>query len=308
LNSWEHQINLGNLGRRKEEAMASRSHLSLNLVHVLMALTFIPADDRPTWVKVAMALKSALGDEGLDIWLNWSRNSESFNERDAIATWKSIRPEGRTTIATLFHEAKRYGWTPPQSAPVISRHTPKTTADRNIRDDKAAEKERLQAAANAVAIWDMATAAGRDHPYLLRKGVEPLDAFREIDATVCASTLGYPPNSGGTLLSGRLLVVPITQGNGLSSVEFIDEEGRKSALAGRGSRAGGYWATDRLPQGNGEGLTLLVGEGVATVLSARAATGHIGVAAFSEGNLCAVTSRMRQRFPAAELILLADVK
>jgi putative DNA primase/helicase len=308
LNSWEHQINLGNLGRRKEEAMDSRSYLSLNLVHVLMALTFIPADDRPTWVKVAMALKSALGDEGLDIWLNWSGNSDSFNERDAIAVWKSVEPNGGITIATLFHEAKKHGWTPPQSLPAANPERPKPLVERYVQHDEAADKERLQAAANAVAIWDVATAAGRDHPYLLRKGVEPLDAFREIDATVCASTLGYPPNSGGTLLSGRLLVMPITQGNGLSSVEFIDEEGRKSALAGRGSRAGGYWATDPLPQGNGEGVTLLIGEGVATVLSARAATGHIGVAAFSEGNLCAVSSRMRQRFPAAELILLADVK
>ena len=255
-----------------------------------------------------MAIKAELDEKGLQIWLEWSRPCESFNEKDAIATWKSIRPGGGITIATLFHEARKYGWTPPQSAPVVSRQTPKTKADQRTPDDEGAEKERLQAAANAVAIWDMATAAGRDHPYLLRKGVEPLDAFREIDATVCASTLGYPPNSGGTLLSGRLLVMPITQGNGLSSVEFIDEQGRKSALAGRGSRAGGYWATAPLPQGNGEGLTLLIGEGVATVLSARAATGHIGVAAFSEGNLCAVSSRMRQRFPAAELILLADVK
>jgi putative DNA primase/helicase len=273
-----------------------------------MALAFIPADDRPTWVKVSMALKSALGDEGLDIWLNWSRNSDSFNERDAIATWKSIRPEGGITIATMFHEAKKHGWTPPQSAPAVSRKTPKTIADPRITDDDAAEKERLQAAANAVAIWDVATAAGRDHPYLQRKGVESLDTFREIDAKVCASTLGYPPKSGGIPLSGRLLVIPITQGEGLSSVEFIDEQGRKSALAGRGSRAGGYWTTDPLPEGNGKGLTLLIGEGVATVLSARAATLNIGIAAFSEGNLCAVSERMRQRFPAAELILLADVK
>jgi len=308
LNSWEHQINLGNLGRRKEEAMDSRSYLSLKLVHVLMALAFIPADDRPTWVKVSMALKSALGDEGLDIWLNWSRKSDSFNERDAIATWKSIRPEGGITIATVFHEAKKYGWTPPQSAPAVSRQTPKTKSHQRIPDDEAADKERVQAAANAVAIWDVAKAAGRDHSYLLRKGVEPLDTFREIDASVCASMLGYPPNSGGNLLSGRLHVIPITQGNGLSSVEFIDEQGRKSALKGRGSRAGGYWATGALPEGNGEGLTLLIGEGVATVLSARAATGHIGIAAFSEGNLCAVSSRMRQRFPAAALIILADVK
>jgi len=257
---------------------------------------------------MAMAIKSELDEMGFPIWLEWSRPSESFNEKDAIAVWKSVEPNGGITIATLFHEAKRYGWTPPQSAPAISLQRLRAASDRNIRDVEAAEQERLKAAANAVAIWNLTAPAVADHPYLMRKGVEPLNTFREIDAKVCASTLGYTPNSGGTLLSDRLLVVPITQGNGLSSVEFIDEEGRKSALAGRGSKAGGYWATDPLPQGNGEGLTLLIGEGVATVMSARAATGHIGVAAFSEGNLCAVSSRMRQRFPAAALIILADVK
>jgi putative DNA primase/helicase len=257
---------------------------------------------------MAMAIKSELDETGLPIWLEWSRTSESFNERDAITTWKSVRPDGGITVATLFHEAKKYGWAPPQSAPAINLQRPQAAADRNIRDDGAPEQERLKAAANAVAIWNAASAAACDHPYLLCKGIEALDTLREIDAPVCASILGYRPASRGNLLSGRLLVIPITQGDGLSSVEFIDEQGRKSALAGRGSRGGGYWATDPLPKGNGKDLTLLIGEGVATVLSARAATGHIGIAAFSESNLCAVSSRIRQRFPEAEVILLADVK
>jgi len=55
-------------------------------------------------------------------------------------------------------------------------------------------------------------------------------------------------------------------------------------------------------------LTLLLGEGVSAVLSARAATLNISIAAFFEGNLCAVSERMRQLFPAADLILLADVR
>jgi putative DNA primase/helicase len=234
--------------------------------------------------------------------------SASFRERDALTTWKSIRPEGGITVATLFHEAKKYGWAPPQSAPAINLKRAQAAADRNIRDDEAAGRERLQAAAKAVAIWKLTALAAADHPYLVRKGIEPLDTFREIDASVCAPILGYQPKSGSTLLLGRLLAIPITQGDGLSSVEFIDEQGRKTALAGRGSKTGGYWATDPLPQGRSDRLTLLIGEGVATVLSARAATGNIGISAFSEGNLCAVSSQMRHRFPAADLILLADVK
>jgi putative DNA primase/helicase len=257
---------------------------------------------------MAMAIKSELDEIGFPIWLEWSRDDESFNEKDAIATWKSIRPEGGITIATLFHEAKKHGWSPPQSLPAANPERPKPLVERYVREDEAAQKERLQTATKAAAILNLTSPAAADHPYLLRKGIEPLNTFREIDATVCASMLGYPPASGGNLLSGRLLVVPIAQGNALSTVEFIDEQGRKSALRGRGSRAGGYWATDPLPQGNGEGLTLLIGEGVATVLSARAATGHIGIAAFSEGNLCAVSSQIRQRFPAAALVILADVK
>ena len=155
------------------------------------ALGFIPSDDRDLWVRMALAIKAELDEKGFQIWLEWSRPCESFNERDAINTWKNIRPTGAITIRTLFHEAKKYGWTPPKSAPAINLQRPKAAADRSIRDDEAAEKERLQAAANAVAIWDVARAAGRDHPYLLRKGVEPLDTFREIDTSVCASMLGY---------------------------------------------------------------------------------------------------------------------
>jgi len=59
--------------------------------------------------------------------------------------------------------------------------------------------------------------------------------------------LGYAPTSGGDLLTGRLLVVPVKQGDRLSTLELIDGDKRKAALAGRGSKAGGYWATERLP-------------------------------------------------------------
>jgi len=66
-----------------------------------------------------------------------------------------------------------------------------------------------------------------------------------------------------------LLVVPVKQGDGISTLELID----------------------------GAGLTLLIGEGVATVLSAKEATGHPAIAALSSGNLPAVANAMRERYP-----------
>jgi putative DNA primase/helicase len=131
--------------------------------------------------------------------------------------------------------------------------------------------------------------------------------LREIDAGAAAAILGYAPKSGGNALAGRLLVVPVKQGDGISTLELIDGDRRKAALAGRGSKVGGYWATERLPDGDGAGLTLLIGEGVATVLSASAATGYPGIAALSSGNLPTVAKAMRERYPQAALVILADL-
>jgi hypothetical protein len=35
------------------------------------ALQFVPADDRKIWLDMTMAIKSELGEAGLDMWLEW---------------------------------------------------------------------------------------------------------------------------------------------------------------------------------------------------------------------------------------------
>jgi putative DNA primase/helicase len=102
------------------------------------------------------------------------------------------------------------------------------------------------------------------------------------------------------------LVVPVKVDGTLSTLELIDETGRKPALYG-GAKAGGYWAAQPLPNGDGAGLTLLIGEGVATVLSAREATGYLVIAALSSGNLLAVAREMRERYPKPVLVILVDL-
>ncbi|PIV89415.1 MAG: hypothetical protein COW48_00655, partial [Hydrogenophilales bacterium CG17_big_fil_post_rev_8_21_14_2_50_63_12] len=152
--------------------------------------------------------------------------------------------------------------------------------------------------------------AGTDpagNPYLSRKRVSPVATLREIDAGAAAAILGYVPKSGGEPLAGRLLVVPVKQGDRLSTLELIDGDKRKAALAGRGTKTGGYWAAQPLPEGDGDGLTLLIAEGVATVLSGKEASGHPAIAALSAGNLPAVAKAMRERYPLAALVILADL-
>jgi putative DNA primase/helicase len=274
------------------------------------ALSFVPAHDREIWVRMGMAIKSELGEDGFDLWDAWSQQAESYNSRDGRDVWKSIRANGKVTIATLFHEAKPNGYrngTAIKSTAEELDARQRIGAERAAQDDAEIARERANAARNAGAIWKAATEARADHPYLSRKRVPPAATLREIDAATAAAILGYSPKSGGDALAGRLLVAPVKVGDGLSTVELIDGDGRKAALAGRGTKAGGYWAAQSLPDGDGDGLTLLIGEGVATVLSAKEASGHPAIAALSVGNLGAVAKLMRERYPAAALVILADL-
>jgi hypothetical protein len=78
------------------------------------ALFAIPADKRPIWLDVGMALHSTGWPNALAIWDEWSRTfPEKYNELDQKATWTSFdRPRSGPlkTIGTLFRLAKAHGW------------------------------------------------------------------------------------------------------------------------------------------------------------------------------------------------------
>jgi len=276
--------------------------MNTDLDRIRNALSFVPADDREIWVRMGMAIKSELGDSGFDLWDEWSQQADSYNPRDARDVLKSIRANGKVTAGTLFHEGKANGW---RDDGTHRRLTLDELAERQAREEAEIAREREATAARALAIWKEATEARPDHPYLARKRVSPVATLREINADAAVAILGYPPKSGDESLTGRLLVVPIKQGDRISTLELIDGGGRKAAMAGRGSKAGGLWAAQPLP--DGDVPTLLIGEGVATVLSAMEATRHPAVAALSAGNLPAVARAMRNRYPAATLVILADL-
>ncbi len=221
-----------------------------NIQRIREALQFIDPSDRQTWVRMGMAIKSELADTGFDVWETWSQQAESFSSTDASDVWKSLRAGGKVTVGTLFHEAKANGWRDdgghqiPTPEELAERR--RVAVDRENREKLAIERERADTAKKAAAILKAASQAKADNPYLVRKRVSPVATLREIDAGAAAAILGYPPKSGGDLLTGRLLVVPVKQGDGISTLELIDGDKRKAALAGRGSKVGGYWATERL--------------------------------------------------------------
>jgi putative DNA primase/helicase len=190
----------------------------------------------------------------------------------------------------------------------LAAHQARVDAARRAREAEEARR-RARAVKWARSLW----AAGSPlreadpNPYLTAKRVAAVPALREIHAGKMPEILGYTPKSRkGEALVGRCLVAPVKIGDELSTLALIDESGRKHFLAG-GATGAGYWAAQPLPDGDGTGLTISIGEGVATVLSVREATGHLAVAALCSSNLRAIAEAMRERYPRAVIVLLADL-
>ena len=75
------------------------------------ALAFISSDDRDTWLKVGMALKSTSADQqAYGIWTEWSQQSTKYDPRDQQRTWQNLDLNGGVSLSTIFWMAKQNGW------------------------------------------------------------------------------------------------------------------------------------------------------------------------------------------------------
>jgi len=268
------------------------------------ALSHIPAHDRELWVKVGMAVKSALGEQGLPIWMEWSRAADNFNERDARDVWKSIKPIGGIGAGTLFHLAREYGWsddrpyTPPTAEELAER-------ERLQREYEAHQQQRhAEAVSKTRALLAVGNPDTSGNPYSVRKSFKiPHGAAVTAPVATITEILGYHPQAKGTPLQGEILILPIQKDGEIVGAELIDEAGRKCAIAGS-IKAGACWMPATIPTG---AKTIAIGEGAATVLTVTEATGWPVTAALSSSNLLEIAMQVRRDHPGAEVVVCADL-
>lgn len=261
------------------------------------ALTYIPANlIREEWVKIGMAIQSEFPDEtGLDLFTEWSATAASFNAKDCRDTWRSFTAGGPVAIGTLLREAKANGFHLPKPDQPAPRLSPEAEALRQREQAEArereaqAERERHEAAAiDARQQWKAAKPDGTS-PYLLRKN---------------AQAHGVRFGADGSVL------VPLRDGKGqLWSVQRIAPNGEKRFP--KGARKSGLWhLLGTLPAGAGAGPqaapVLLIAEGYATAASLHEATGYPVAVAFDAGNLAKVASALRDKHPAALIVVCGD--
>lgn len=150
------------------------------------------------------------------------------------------------------------------------------------RRQRDAEQARTwaSAATRAAAIWDRAQPASDSHPYLVRK---------------CVRAHGTRQTPGGQL------VVPVWDGDRLSTIQYIDANGGKRFLTG--GRIKGCWFAIGEYQ---PGEPIAIGEGFSTCAALSQETGALVLAAFSAGNLLPVARRIRDQYPDAQIIIAGD--
>jgi len=77
-----------------------------------VALAHIPNDDwhYDDWVRQAHAIKSAVGDDGLELWHRWSKRSEKYDEVESDRVWQSIGEVHKVGAGSIFYMAAEYGF------------------------------------------------------------------------------------------------------------------------------------------------------------------------------------------------------
>jgi P4 family phage/plasmid primase-like protien len=78
------------------------------------------ADDYDIWITAGQALHS-LDESLLDVWEEWSKQSDKYRPGECQRRWKSFSKGGGRGVGSLIHIAKENGWTPkenPSALPV----------------------------------------------------------------------------------------------------------------------------------------------------------------------------------------------
>ena len=92
----------------------ARSHSQIGTLPAIeAALEWLPNSelDYDSWMRVGMALKGALGEEGADLFADWSAQAAKDVPTTTLKAWASFKPD-RIGAGTVYHLAMERGWQP----------------------------------------------------------------------------------------------------------------------------------------------------------------------------------------------------
>lgn len=96
----------------RTEPRIERTATAETIAELRSALTALSADEYFEWIAVGQAL-SDLGDDGFELWKEWSQTSQKYDSAVAEQRWGTFAGD-RTGFASVFAKAARVGWDNPK--------------------------------------------------------------------------------------------------------------------------------------------------------------------------------------------------
>lgn len=264
------------------------------------AIQFLDPSDRELWVKMAFAIKSEFGDDGRDIWEDWSEEYKR-PKSEVAATWRSAKP-GAVKINTLFYLAKEKGWKDAEGykAPSADEIAARQARAAQRAKEEAEEEARVSADAAKCAsrIWEEGVAA-ESHAYLTAKGVKAhglrIGTWEVIDGKT-GEVISIP---------GCLLVPMRDRQRAIHSLQAIEPSSKKRYLKG-GAKRGHFHIVGSKPKLHLGKPVFVLAEGYATAASVHESSGHLVLCCFDSSNLLVVAQQLRERSAEAIILFAGD--
>jgi len=239
-----------------------------------------PGLPRDEWHEIGRAaIAAGLTIDDVD---TWSATAENYKGRlDVESAFRTITPDGKTTAGTLFHHAKRHG--------LIDAERPRNGAKRAA----ATPKPKGMGQPSPAITWNACAPATATHDYIASKLGLP-DGLRVYSGTLTIA---------GQACDGALVLPLYTLAGELCTLQFIPAEGKKVILPGVKLAPdacliiGGPIKPDGI---------LYNCEGIGQGWSAHQATRAPAVVTFGAGRMAGVSKALHEKYPRADLVLVAD--
>jgi putative DNA primase/helicase len=211
-----------------------------------------------------------------------------FGRGKSVPGWAFVRYVNGTWVVYFgdWRTQEQHRWTShgQHELPAAERRRLEEDVRRLLNEERLKQEDQRAAAARSVqAQWENLPPAPADHPYLVRKGVQP----------------------HGLRARADVLLVPLRDAEwNVWNLQLIQPDGGKRFL--KGGRVSGLFHPFGTHEDFGRGKAILVCEGWATGATLREATGLPVAAAMNCGNLLPAARALREKFPRQKLVICAD--
>lgn len=247
---------------------------------------------REDWVKAGMGAKSA--GLGFDDFHNWSASAGNYaGEKECRTVWKSFDESGGVTPATLFGMAFAQGWQDPAKTRTKAGNGSRPSLLPIAKPAKTPQTPVKPATShNAVKVWERCVPADAADAYIHRKHGSP------------AGLRVYPADAPPLIIRSQnvagYLAVPCWSDGQLQTIQFIPPAGGDKLNLPGASFNDGFFNVGEVTE------RVYICEGIGQAWACHAATGDAAVVCFGAGRMSAVASALRDKHPAARLVIVPD--